>query len=168
MAACGYCGTTILFGGTREGTLRFCNGECQQKGYVAVVAQQVPDDVVSQHVSRVHQGLCPKCGSHGPVDVHTSYRVWSALLMTSWSSRPHVACRSCGTKARLADALFSLLFGWWGFPWGFVMTPVQLCRNVAGMLRSPDGMRPSAQLVHLVRLNLAAHLIEDQEQQQRA
>ena len=166
MAACAYCGTSILFGGSRDGDLRFCNGVCQQKGYVAVVARQVPDDVVAEQVSRVHQGLCPKCGGSGPVDVHTSYRVWSALLMTSWSSRPHVVCRSCGARARLADAAFSLFFGWWGIPWGFVMTPVQLCRNLVGLLRSPDAMRPSQQLSHLVRLHLAAHALEEHEKQE--
>jgi hypothetical protein len=165
MAACAYCETSILFGGTREGDLRFCNADCQQKGFVAVVAQQVPDGVVSEQVSRVHQGLCPKCGGSGPVDVHTSYRVWSALLMTSWSSRPHVVCRSCGSRARLGDLLFSLLFGWWGFPWGFVMTPVQLVRNIAGLVSSPDPTLPSAQLSRIVRLHLAANAIEAQQKQ---
>jgi hypothetical protein len=99
------------------------------------------------------------------VDVHTSYRVWSALLMTSWSSRPHVVCRSCGSRARLGDLLFSLLFGWWGFPWGFVMTPVQLVRNITGLVSSPDPTLPSAQLSRIVRLHLAANAIEAQQKQ---
>ena len=47
---------------------------------------------------QVHQGNCPQCDGPGPVDVHTSYRVYSVVMMTSWSSRPLVACARCGTK----------------------------------------------------------------------
>jgi hypothetical protein len=125
MASCGYCGTTILFGGKRDGELRFCNAECQQKGLVAAVAQEVPDALVSDQVWKVHQGLCPKCGSSGPV-----------------------------------DAVFSLAFGWWGFPWGLIMTPVQIFRNVAGLLNATDPMVPSPQLGHIIRLHIAANAFE--------
>src|SRR5262245_1613216 len=83
MAKCGYCGTTILFGGARDGDVRYCNADCQQRGAVAAVAQHVPDQLVSEQVWKVHQGVCPRCGGRGPVDVHTSYRVWSALVLTS-------------------------------------------------------------------------------------
>ena len=68
-------------------------------------------------------------------------------------------------RARLGDLLFSLLFGWWGFPWGFLMTPVQLARNIAGLVSSPDTTRPSAQLARMVRLHLAANAIEAQQKQ---
>lgn len=165
MASCGYCGTTILFGGTRDGELRFCNAECQQKGIVVTVAQEVPDTLVAEQVWKVHQGLCPKCGGSGPVDVYTSHRVWSALIMTSWSSRPHVVCRRCGSKARLGDAAFSLALGWWGFPWGLVMTPVQVFRNVAGLLNTTDPSGPSPQLAHIVRLHIAQHALDASRRQ---
>ena len=168
MAACSYCGTTILFGGTRDGDLRFCNQECQQKGFVAAVATKVPDTVLKEQVRKIHQGPCPKCGGSGPVDVHTSYRVWSALVLTSWSSRPHIVCRTCGVKARLGDSVFSVVFGWWGFPWGLVMTPVQLFRNLAGLVQINQPTAPSPQLVHLIRLHIAANAIEAQQQQRRA
>jgi hypothetical protein len=88
--------------------------------------------------------------------VHTSYRVWSALVVTQWSSRPNVCCRACGTRARLQDAGFSLVLGWWGFPWGLIWTPVQMFRNVAGILKSSDSSAPSTELKHLVRLQLAS------------
>lgn len=159
MVQCGYCGTTIVFGGKRDGDVRYCNAECQQRGAFAAVARHLPDDVVSEHVWKVHQGVCPKCGGCGPVDVHTSYRVWSALVLTSWCNTPHVTCASCGTKARLIDAGFSLLLGWWGFPWGLVMTPVPVFRNIAGMMRRTDQTRPSPQLAQIIRLRIAAHLV---------
>lgn len=156
MAACAYCNTTILFGGTRRGDLRFCNAKCEAQGALANVASQLPRPEVERYTARVHGGNCPNCGGAGPVDVHTSYRVWSALALTSWSSRPVISCRRCGTKRQLGDALFSLLLGWWGFPWGVLMTPVQLGRNLLAVLHGPDPSQPSPALEKLLRLKLAA------------
>jgi hypothetical protein len=155
MPSCDYCGSMILLGGVRDGASRFCNAQCHQKGSVLTAASQVPADVVAQQVQMIHQGQCPRCQGPGPVDVHTSHTVWSALVMTSWSSKPHICCRSCGTKSKLGGAVSSLVFGWWGFPWGLVFTPVQVCRNVVGILSPPDPETPSPQLVKLVRIGLA-------------
>ena len=107
MAACAYCNTTILFGGTRRGDLRFCNAKCAAAGALAVIASELPQPEVGRYVGLVHRGKCPSCRGAGPVDVHTSYRVWSAFALTSWSSRPAISCRKCGTKRQLGDTLFS-------------------------------------------------------------
>ena len=159
MAKCDYCGTTILFGGVKEEEYRFCNQKCHENGFLLTIAKQIPDDVMEEHLKEVHDGQCPKCGGAGPIDVHTSHTVWSALVMTSWKSRPEVCCNSCGVKAKLGGAVISGLFGWWGFPWGIIMTPIQIIRNVAGLASSPDPLTPSAQLENFVRLNLASHLV---------
>jgi hypothetical protein len=164
MASCAYCNTTILFGGKRNGDLRFCNEKCQQKGSLALVANRLSPADVATYLGRVHQGSCPECSGPGPIDVHTSYRVWSALVLTQWSSRPLVACKPCGTKQKLGDTAFSLFLGWWGFPWGILMTPVQLGRNVLALLRSPDPASPSPALENILRLHLAAQIMESQRQ----
>jgi len=160
MAKCDFCGTTVLFGGKRDGDFRFCNEKCQQEGALLTVAAQVPDDVLNRHTIEVHAGNCPKCSGRGPVDVHTIHKIWSAFLLTSWSSRPQISCRSCGIKSRLGGAFFSLLFGWWGFPWGVIMTQVQVIRNLVGMLDGSDPSRPSEQLSNVLRINLAAQMVE--------
>ncbi|TAK74788.1 MAG: hypothetical protein EPO12_19835 [Aquabacterium sp.] len=160
MAKCAYCSTTILFGGKRNGDLRFCNDKCLQGGSLAIAATQLPASEVAVYVGKVHRGSCPSCAGPGPVDVHTSYRVWSALVMTQWSSRPLVGCKSCGTKRKLGDAAFSLVLGWWGFPWGLVMTPVQLGRNLFALARTPDPTTPSPALEKILRLHLAAQAVE--------
>lgn len=160
MAACAFCNTTILFGGRRQGNQRFCNAECEQRGVVAQTANQLPAADVARYLGEVHRGACPRCQGPGPVDVHTSYRVWSALLMTSWSSRPTVSCQPCGTKRKLGDALFSLVLGWWGFPWGLVMTPVQVGRNLFGLTQRPNPAVPSATLERILRLQLAGRLAQ--------
>ncbi|MCP3904877.1 MAG: hypothetical protein GY715_14725 [Planctomycetes bacterium] len=168
MAKCAFCGTTILFGGTGDGHYRFCNQECHQRGYLLSVADQLPDDMMAEHVDEVHQGSCPKCGGPGPIDVHLSYTVWSALVLTTWRTRPEVCCRSCGVKAKLGATVSSGVLGWWGFPWGLVATPVQVGRNVIGMFSPPDPDHPSPQLVSMVKMNLAAHLAAADAQEQAA
>jgi hypothetical protein len=163
MASCAYCGTTILFGGVKENELRFCNKECYQKGSIIVLSKDVPKEVVDQQIRSIHRGACPKCQGNGPVDVHTSHRVYSALVVTSWRSMPIVSCRSCGIKSQLGNTIFSLAFGWWGFPWGLIMTPVQIVRNIAGIVKGPDETKPSDRLANLVRVSIASQMLQAQK-----
>ncbi len=162
MAKCGYCSSTIIFGGlrTKETRTRFCNQKCYNNAVLLEVSDKIPIDVVNQQVRMVHQGLCPKCKGCGPIDVHIKFQVWSALLVTSWSNRPEISCRACGRKNQLMSAFGSLLFGWWGFPWGFIMTPVQVTRNVVGMVKGPDNLNPSQMLEKMVRLAMASELVD--------
>jgi hypothetical protein len=162
MAKCDYCGTTILFGGKRQGELRFCNATCSGRGTLLAISKQVPEYLVNETVMKVHQGLCPKCGGAGPVDVHVRHQVWSALVLTSWKSVPQISCRGCGVKSQLGGAAFSLVAGWWGFPWGLLFTPVQVGRNVFGMLRGPDPLNPSRSLEKAIRMNIAAQAVSRQ------
>lgn len=164
MAKCAYCGSTIIMGGVRAGDQRFCNDRCHQNAYILSVAQQVPPDVVDRQVEETFRGNCPKCRGLGPIDVHKVHRVWSALVLTSWDSTPRVCCRACATKGQLGGTLFSLLLGWWGFPWGFILTPVQIGRNIVGMCTGPDSSRPSADLRKLVQVSLGAELIRKRQQ----
>ena len=154
MAQCSYCGSSILIGGVTEGNQRYCGQGCAVKGRAAARSRQVPDEAVRAEVARVHAGPCPKCGGAGPVDLHTSYRVWSAAYITRWTSRPQLSCRPCGNKARGVGLLFSIVLGWWGFPWGILMTPVQVVRNAIGMFRKSEG--PSPELAGVVRAHLAS------------
>jgi hypothetical protein len=157
MARCGYCDTTIIFGGLRDNDARYCNERCRNAGSLLTASLKVPEDVVRQQVWALHRGPCPKCKGRGPVDVHVSYWVWSAVVLTRWGSRPMVACRSCARKSQLANIGFSVLFGWWGFPWGLCLTPVQIFRNGMGLVAGPDDGQPSQQLGKLVRLGIASH-----------
>ena len=117
----------------------------------------VPEDVLQKAVLAIHEGLCPKCGGLGPVDVHTAYEVWSALIITHWKSCPQISCRLCGDKARAFNAFACMLVGWWGFPMGLIMTPIQIGRNIAGMIDRGDS-GPSPQLASMVRLQIAGRM----------
>lgn len=46
----------------------------------------------------------------------------------------------------------------WGFPWGLILTPVQIIRNLWGLAAAPASFKPSAQLEKLVRLSFAEEL----------
>lgn len=155
---CDFCDTRLLFRETRAGSLRFCNEECRQSGLLLTVSNQVPELTVRQEVHAIFDGSCPRCGGPGPVDVHTSHRIWSALIVTSWANRVQLTCSPCGRRAKLRDTAFCLAFGWWGAPWGLVVTPVQIFRNLAGLYGDRDVFRPSSRLEKLVRLRLAATL----------
>jgi hypothetical protein len=160
MAKCAYCGSTILFGGVRSGELRFCNDKCHNAGALIQLSSRIPSHVVEETVWKIHQGLCPQCSGPGPVDVHKSYRVWSALIITRWSSRLQLSCRSCGVKTQLGETVLCLAAGWWGFPWGLILTPVQVIRNLIGLASPPDRQMPSQLLQQRVRLMLASNLAQ--------
>lgn len=165
MAKCDYCSSTIIFGGKRQGELRFCNATCAARGALLQVSRQIPDNIVQEAVLRTHQGLCPKCGGAGPVDVHVRHQVWSAVVLTQWKSQPQISCRSCGIKSQLGGSAFSLVLGWWGFPWGLLITPIQVGRNVFGMTRGPDPFTPSPKLEKAVRMTMAARAVTQQRAQ---
>jgi len=165
MAKCDYCGSTIIFGGKRDANGRFCNQKCQGRGGLLALSRQIPESAIKEQVWKFHQGPCPKCSGAGPVDVHVSHKVWSALVLTQWSSTPQTSCRGCGMKSQLAGTFFSLVLGWWGFPWGLLLTPIQIGRNLFGIARPPEPSKPSAQLEKIVRMTIAGQNVRQQSAQ---
>jgi|SRR5271165_141668 len=158
MPKCSYCNSTIVIGGVREGDRRFCNQKCRQRGALLAVSQLIPEGEVKKRVAAIHQGPCPKCKRVGSIDVHTSHSIWSALVVTSWKSTPQVSCVACGRKAKVVATLGSVVLGWWGFPWGLVLTPIQITKNIWGFATARESFTPSAQLEKVVRLSLAAEM----------
>ena len=159
VAKCSFCNATILFGGQRDGDLRFCSAKCLDQGYQFRLAQRLPPEMVDEAVQSVFEGACPKCGGPGPVDVHMSYRVISFLKFTSWSTRTALCCTGCGRKAKLLDALYSFAFGWWGVPLGFIVTPIQIARNLMFLVPAGTSSSPSAALEKAIRVDLAGEVL---------
>ena len=165
MASCSYCDSFMLFGGKKDQTGRYCSQRCQQAGNLLAISHHVPQAQIERLVSEIHQGNCPRCGGRGPVDAHNAHQVWSALLLTSWSSKPALSCKSCGVKRQIGATVFSGLFGWWGFPWGIVMTPVQVIRNIVEMIGGPQPNQPSALLEKIARLQAGANIVQQSRAQ---
>jgi len=163
---CAYCGTSILFGGSRDGPFRFCNAECRMGGIMLSASYQIAEPTVRERLRALHDGLCPVCGREGPVDTYTSHRALSIVVLTRWSNRVRTSCRRCANVRRLHDSAYSLALGWWGIPFGPPMTVIQVCRNLAGVLRRGDDSPPSSQLETIVRLQIAAEQITDRRERQ--
>jgi hypothetical protein len=161
MPKCDNCGTTILFGGVRSGPYRFCKQQCCDSAVQLVAAAELPEEFIAEKTRQLHESVCHRCQRRGPIDVHTAHSVWSAFVVTSWRSTRYVCCQSCGTKAKLRALTASTLFGWWGFPWGLLITPVQISRNLYGLFAAPDPAVPSAALMDVVRRQLAGQLLEE-------
>jgi hypothetical protein len=160
MANCSYCDSFILLGGKTDQTGRYCNGSCQQAGNLLALSAQLRPAEIQRLVQEVHHGNCPRCGNPGPVDVYKAHKVWSAFVLTSWSSSPAVSCKSCATKRQLGAIAFSGVLGWWGFPWGFIITPTQVIRNIVEMCSSPTQGQPSPLLERVVRLQAGAAIAQ--------
>lgn len=156
MAKCASCGQMILFGGIDSGGLKFCNRKCLERAKVLSAADAVPDEAIEHLARQIHAGPCPRCNGPGPVDVHVAYWVWSALAFTRWGNWRQVCCRRCAVKGQIGRLVTTGLFGWWGFPWGIVFTPVQFGRTVIAMFSPPKPAFPSAQLWQVARVYLAS------------
>jgi hypothetical protein len=164
MAACRHCGSSILFGGVTVGGYRFCNQTCARQATSLAAGSRIPAAEVEQQIRAIHQGICPKCTGPGPVDVHVSHKVWSALVMTSYHSKPELCCRSCGRRRQVEGLRYSMFLGWWGFPFGLLLTPVQIGRNLWGFFGGPKPDTPSPALEQMVRNFMGARVLQAEAQ----
>jgi hypothetical protein len=157
MARCAHCGKFIL-GGKKEGPLRFCNDRCYEQGFLTAVADQAAPEVVTARLAQVHGGVCPICHGEGPVDVCTSHTAWSIIVMTSWQDHPQLSCARCGKKAILRGLVITSVLGWWGFPFGLVVTPWQLMNGIRSLRKLPNSETPSAELQQMIKLQVAREI----------
>ncbi|MFP6903136.1 MAG: hypothetical protein VCB81_05685, partial [Verrucomicrobiia bacterium] len=111
------------------GKLLFCDDDCAENAYSKHWAALIPTEEVVELARGIHHGNCPNCQKSGPVEIYQSHRIWSVLIVTNFSTRSHVTCRSCARKEQFKDSIFSLFFGWWGIPLGFLCTPYYLIKN---------------------------------------
>ena len=155
MKKCEVCGALILFGPVRSGKHAYCSYECRDSGDFAQETRLVDDDSADAVALKINIGNCSKCGGPGPVDVQFSHTVWSAFFVTSYKSTPEVCCGKCGRMSKLKAILFSFGLGWWGFPFGLIITPVQIGRNLVGMFWGPVQGAPSPDLSPFAKVMLA-------------
>ena len=159
--ACPTCGNSILFGGIKERDKKYCSKRCYEADEINRVAGEIPDAIAEELSAEIHQGSCPKCGGAGPVDVHKSYSVYSAVLYTSWKTSEHLVCKKCAAKQQATDLVGSLLLGWWGIPFGLILTPIQVIRNIVAMFQTPGRNGPTKALKQRSRVLLAAQQMKN-------
>jgi hypothetical protein len=154
---CDYCGTFFRGGSMKRGRYQFCTGQCLENGQVLEILDHVTPAKIDAQIEAVRAQACPTCRGPGPVDVHHSHTVHSLLVYTSWKTKTHFCCRACARQEQAKALAYCLLAGWWGFPFGVLLTPWQIMRNIFGLMRSSD--RPSRELERVVKLDLANNLV---------
>lgn len=161
MRDCDFCQKTIIFGGRRAGQFIFCSNSCEIMGQSLIEGYNLPDHVVDSELGRVHQSNCPLCNGRGPIDVHYYSSIWSIIYFTSWKANYKIGCRKCGIKSQVFASIFSFLFGWWGFPWGLVITPIQIGKNIKAIIFPFSTLKPSRDFEKIIRLSIVQRLREE-------
>lgn len=64
--------------------------------------------------------------------------VVSVLITTITTPVQGIFCSVCARKAGLRASIISGLFGWWGVPWGPILTVKEIVRNSMGGERKPE------------------------------
>ncbi|MDQ3037926.1 MAG: hypothetical protein M3Y87_36360 [Myxococcota bacterium] len=67
--------------------------------------------------------------------VWVTYSYCVSLLVVSWRLRSSPVFVPDGTSRitpGLPYTLISVVFGWWGFPWGLLYTPMAVVENLSG------------------------------------
>lgn len=156
--ACPTCGLSVLFGGVKDGTRKYCSKTCYEADEIGRIAQALPLKDVEETARKIHSGVCPKCQGPGPIDVHISYSVYSFLIETVHKTHRHVLCKRCAVKQQAVDFIGSLFLGWWGFPFGLIVTPIVLLLNIIMMFRSPGRNGPTKKLLEEAGIIMAEYL----------
>jgi endogenous inhibitor of DNA gyrase (YacG/DUF329 family) len=155
--ACPVCGNFVIFGGVKDGKQRYCSKKCYDADLVPREAQLVPQALAERFSMELSRGPCPKCQGEGPVDIHESHSVYSVILYTKWQTKKHLVCKRCASRQQALDLIGSFIAGWWGIPFGLIVTPCILIMNVVSMTRNPGLSGPSEALKERARLILAAN-----------
>jgi hypothetical protein len=165
MIHCETCKQPILTDGLQTAAGVFCDQHCLEKS-----PSRPSGDLVSlqidQWVREIQNQKCSECNGDGPVDVHRSYTVWSAIFLTRWVTHQRLCCSRCGNTKRLEALIFSMALGWWGVPGGLIITPIQILRNLNGMIWSRS-KRPSSALRKHVVNTVRQQVSREQMQSQR-
>lgn len=82
---------------------------------------------------------CVACGrkNHSIRLTQMSY-VISLFVFTKRKGSSGLWCERCRASASAKYSLISALFGWWGFPWGLIYTPVALYTNAKGGIQDKE------------------------------
>jgi hypothetical protein len=159
MAICDKCSKKFNLFGVSENGYSFCSANCRDRARTLLTSLNgVPPAELESYIERSRAGPCAKCGGPGPLDLHQSYRVYSMILLTSWSTHNHFVCRACARNEQLKSLGFSTLLGWWGIPFGLIVTPIQIVRNLTALASGADPSKASQRLQNMLKLNLARRI----------
>lgn len=156
---CDYCDSSAIISYIINDGQRFCSTACLENARLMELSEDIPSEEIINFAYDLKNGECPDCHRNdSKIETRKHYRVWSAVIITSSTKQTHVCCKSCGRKINFESIMFCLVFGWWGIPWGILITPVQIILNIAEIFNAADDKIPSDDLVQRARIGLAATL----------
>jgi hypothetical protein len=120
-----------------------------------IVVADISDETVLAQAMKIKNGDCPLCQCRkSAVELRTEHWIWSAIFVTRLGYRRALMCRDCGRSRNLKALGWCVLLGWWGVPFGLLVTPYKIFANLGEFLRK-DKPQPSDALRDLVRTRLA-------------
>jgi hypothetical protein len=72
---------------------------------------------------------------------HVRFEYCISLLFLTWHRESEIISLMPGQRAWIASlpyCVISLFLGWWGIPWGLLLTPAILYRNLCGGLNASE------------------------------
>ena len=75
--------------------LVYCDEECYGDFIGKRHAKDVPDELVDEIVSKIHQGQCMICEGHGPVDLVKTHYIFSLLIVSFYDCSEYTCCGRC-------------------------------------------------------------------------
>ncbi len=108
----------------------------KRAAYDSAVYEQAADHPVNEPLDPIHCSSCRKPTAQPRNVIFRS--VVSVLLTTITTPVQGIFCSDCARKAGRRASIISGLFGWWGVPWGPILTVKEIVRNSMGGDRKPD------------------------------
>jgi hypothetical protein len=130
-------------------------GESVIKGMQAQ-NRPIEKEEMDEYIAYVREQPCPSCGNnHDKLNGAIVSKVSSYVIFTQDRRTVVVACPSCIRKAQKGALTHSLLFGWWGIPWGIVRTVRSILVNTKHKGYIREGA-PTPTLRHFVTVNIGS------------
>ncbi|MCP4377494.1 MAG: hypothetical protein GY794_15125 [bacterium] len=160
---CDFCGQSVRFSTVEDEGQKFCSDDCLRNARLMEASVDIPEQEILKRAAEIQDGPCPACGGGGSrIEWRKSYWVWSALFFTRWGTSAKFCCKKCGIQANLLSIGSCLMLGWWGFPFGLLLTPIQIIANTAAIFRRFDKSKHPEDVMQAARLQLAVVLHEQQ------
>jgi len=165
--ACSTCGSSILFGGKKAGSRKYCSKKCLNADEVGRISDSVTDNQVDDLVVQIRGSACPSCKNEGGLEMFKSYFVYSVIILTSWKEKPELSCKPCAKKRQIKDLFASFFLGWWGIPFGLIVTPIILIMNGVALIVDPSKKHPSKAIKERARLLIAQDILTTRKNAQQ-
>lgn len=153
---CDYCGNSAKKKPLFDQGQRFCSSNCVRAARISEAAVDISAEQIQTLALAIRSGPCPDCRlSESVVEIRFQYRVVSLVLITEYQRKSRLCCVACGRKQNMKAFCLTFFLGWWGVPFGLIMTPTYLIANMGELWENRTVGQASEDLLKLAKLQLA-------------